>query len=85
MSYFQSLSARLLTAFWWLFCLVIVFIYVISLKNLIFGVDSGNDLSANHHIEDLLENDNFKFVVYPQGSSQNLLEVGTILHEKGFV
>ena len=85
MSYFQSLSARLLTAFWWLFCLVIVLIYVISLKNLIFGGDSGNKFSANHHIEDLLENDNFKFVVYPQGSSQNLLEVGTILHEKGVV
>ena len=54
-----------------------VFIYMISLKNLIFANDSGEEaFTANHHIEDLLEDDNFKFVVYPQGSSQNLLEVG---------
>ena len=49
---------------------------MISLKNLIFANESGEFFTANHHIEDLLEDDNFKFVVYPQGSSQNLLEVG---------
>ena len=63
-----------------------VFIYMISLKNLIFANDSGEEaFTANHHIEDLLEDDNFKFVVYPQGSSQNLLEVGITAHEKGVV
>lgn len=71
----KSLSTRFLAAFWWLFCLVIVFIYVISLKNLIFSNDE--DDAANHRlsIQDLLQDDSFNFVVYPQGSTHKLLEV----------
>ena len=71
--YLQSFSTRFLSAFWWLFCLVIVFIYVISLKSLIFPAENG----ATHlvSIQELLEDNDFKFLVYPQGATQYLLQV----------
>ena len=72
--FLQSFSTRFLSAFWWLFCLIIVFIYVISLKSLIFP-DQENSQSHFITIEELLEDPDFKFIVYPQGATQYLLQV----------
>ena len=72
--FLQSFSTRFLSAFWWLFCLVIVFIYVISLKSLIFPHEE-NSQSHFITIEELLEDEDFKFIVYPQGATHYLLQV----------
>ncbi len=55
--------------------MVIVLIYLISLIRLIFSSDIYGENHAGLTVKDLLHDDNFRLVVYPQGSSQYLLEV----------
>lgn len=76
----------MLSAFWWLFCLVILFIYIISLRSTIFPATTG--LSNHHHsgltLDDLVRDENFQFVLYPSGATQFLLQVSDrILGQRG--
>ena len=47
---FQSISSRFLTTFWWIFCIVILFLYFINLKAYLFhdstSLDSENEMTA---------------------------------------
>ena len=48
--FFQSISSRFLTTFWWMFCIVILFLYFINLKAYLFhdstSLDSENQMTA---------------------------------------
>lgn len=67
----KSLSTRLLTAFWWLFCLVMLFIYIISLRTLIFPSDSSKSEMTIEQV--LRNNNNLELAVFPKGSTHLLL------------
>ena len=47
---FQSISSRFLTTFWWIFCIVILFLYFINLKAYLFldstSLDSENEMTV---------------------------------------
>ena len=48
--FFQSISSRFLTTFWWIFCIVILFLYFINLKAYLFhdstSLDGENEMTA---------------------------------------
>ena len=49
---FQSISTRFLTTFWWIFCLVILFLYFISLRATLFPATSFENQNNNEQTTD---------------------------------
>ena len=87
---FQSISARFLTAFWWMFCLVILLLYFISLKaallptsifgkynNGIIGQRFGDAQYAMgiQDLDDFLNDKNTRLGYVQNGAIENILQV----------
>ena len=57
--WFQSISTRFLTTFWWIFCLVILFLYFISLRATLFpekSIENQNNDEQTFESDDRYQN-----------------------------
>jgi hypothetical protein len=69
---FQSLSARSLTAVWWLFCTILLVLYIVSLgTSILTQVNRKQDLDANWFIY----NEQARLVSLKHGATVSLLKV----------
>ena len=86
----QSVSTRFLTTFWWIFCLVILFLYFISLRATLFPAtsfdrqnnqqthqsdDRQQNLMHAKRLTDFLNDRNTRLGVIHESAIQHMLEV----------
>ena len=73
-----AVSSRLLVAGWWLFVIAVVAAYATNLQSN-WGLQDGSciDKLKYHRIEEMIDNPEFRFLIYGNGSSHQLLKSST--------
>ena len=70
---FQAFSTRSLTAIWWLFCTILLVLYIVSLGTSILNqINRKQDLDLNWFIQ----NEQSRLVALKHGATASLLKVG---------
>ena len=76
----KAVSVRFLTAFWWMFCLVILALYLITLSSFMVAKSGNDNTPREQSFQQFMDDPNTRLAVVGRGASYHLIKVPPYTH-----